>query len=226
MDPNKTWIDAPKTPAAPPEPPKPERNWLIIGLGMGGAILVLCSVAAFLIYRLVTGTPPAPESPATQLAQDISLTQTALVADVQALAETPTPSPLPEAAEPTAPPAPTDTTAPETLPSDTPPAAAGPPTFTANQDIFCRLGPSTIYEEVRTMTGGQTLPILGKGISPVDGTSIWWQVEIDGRRCFVSSGFGVTEGDTSGVPAVAAPPTPTPTPTYTPSPTPTATSTP
>ena len=97
------------------------------------------------------------------------------------------------------------------------------PIFTAAQGGFCRLGPSTIYQEVRTMNAGEMQPILGQSISPVDGISVWWEVEINGLRCYISSGLGSVSGDTSGVPVRVAPPTPTPTPTHTPTATPTAT---
>ena len=76
------------------------------------------------------------------------------------------------------------------------------------------------------MQDGQTLPILGKSISPVDNVSVWYLVEIEGAQCYVSSGFGTVAGDPSGIPTIPAPPTPTPTPSPTPTNTPTATATP
>ncbi len=239
MSDEDTWIEPKPQPppgAEPPEPPLPplppppdpsagrSRPGLLLGLGMGALILVLCAVAAFAVYRLVAGGSFGPGPSADDLQ-----TQTA-----EAL------EPLPSAtAPPTLPPQPTATSAPTTLPptettgpedspTPPPPPTASAPIFTAGQALFCRSGPSSVYPEVRTMNAGDATPILGQSVSPVDGFSIWWQVEVNDRLCFVSSDLGSVEGDLSGIPILAAPPTPTitPTPTVTPTATPTSTPTP
>ncbi len=236
MDPNKTWIDAPKqrsappppsAPSEPPERPPRDRNWVGIAVVMGGIILVLCVVIGFLAYQYLQGEAPSIDfgDPTTEAVSEIGLTQTALVADIQ-LGLTPTlTEPPPPTDEPTPAP-PTDTPPPSLTPTETLVPTSSIPLFTANQALLCRQGPSTIYKDVRTLDAGIATPILGKGISPVDGVSIWWLVEVGGLQCYVSSGFGTTEGDTSGVPTIPPPPTPTPTPTLTPTTTPTPTATP
>jgi hypothetical protein len=192
---------------------------------MGIVIVILCIVAGFGIWRLVGNGTFSFGGEVTATPDPITLTQTALVEDVQdtiLFTETPTTAPT-ETVEPTSPIA-TSTTAPTAVPTETQPPTSSVPTFTASQAIFCRSGPSTIYNELRTMENGMTRPILGKSISPVDGTSVWYLVEIGGVQCYVSSGFGTVNGDVSSVPTIPAPPTPTP--TSTPTATPTATPTP
>ena len=83
--------------------------------------------------------------------------------------------------------------------------------FTTDVDANCRGGPGTVYDIVSWLPSGTTVEIAGK-----DSTGTWWYVEHD-PPCWVSSITGRAEGDLSGVPLRAAPPTPTP--TYTPTPT-------
>jgi hypothetical protein len=216
----------PELPPLPPMPPPPEpsgRNWVPLAIVMGLLIVVLCGIAAFGIYRLIQGGVLTPGLDDTEI-PDIAGSQTALVeevTDVVLFTETATLQPS-ATLEPTAAPA-TLTTAPTSVPSDTAIPTPSEATFTASQAIFCRSGPSTIYPERRTMQDGQTLPILGKSVSPVDNVSVWYLVEIEGAQCFVSSGLGTVEGDLTDVPTIPAPPTPTPTPTPTATPTPTPT---
>jgi len=209
----------------PPEPPGSERNWVPLAIVMGLVIVVLCGVAAFGIWRLVQNGDGRFGGDQTETPDPVALTQTALIEDVQdTILATDTAIPAPtDPPEPTAAP-PTNTTAPTAIPTDTQVATPSQPTFTASQAIFCRTGPSTIYEERRTMEGGMTRPILGQSVSPVDNVSVWYLVEIDGAQCYVSSGFGTVAGDASDIPTIPAPPTPTPSPT--PTATPTATPTP
>lgn len=222
----------PEQPPLPPMPPPPgppggERNWLPLGILMGLLILILCGLGGFGIWRLYqSGAFPAGEEP-TATDDPVALTQTALFEDVQdtvLFTETPTTAPSATLVPTAAPP--TNTSAPSAVPSNTQVPTPTVPTFTASQAIFCRRGPSTIYQDIRTMQGGDTRPILGQSISPVDNISIWYLVEIDGAQCYVSSGFGTVNGNLSGVPTIPPPPTPTPTSTPTPTATPTATPTP
>jgi hypothetical protein len=222
----------PEQPPLPPMPPPPEppgsgRNWVPLAVVMGLVIVVLCGVAAFGIWRLVQNGDGLFGSDQTETPDSVALTQTALIEDVQdTILATDTAVPAPtDPPEPTAA-LPTDTTAPTAIPTDTQVPTPSQPTFTASQAIFCRTGPSTIYEERRTMEGGMTRPILGQSVSPVDNVSVWYLVEIDGAQCYVSSGFGTVAGDASDIPTIQPPPTPTPTPSPTPTATPTATPTP
>lgn len=239
MNDQDTWIEQPANqpqgqnpdlPPLPPPPPPPGsgggRKWLLIGGLLGLVILALCVVAGYVGWRFYQGDPIAlfGEAEATDPAP--GQTQTALAEAVTAIvlaSETPAPTetePLPTLSLPT------DTPAPVEAPTDTLVPSPAVPVFTASQALFCRLGPSSIYQELRTMNAGDSQPILGRSTSPVDGTSTWWQVEIDGRRCFVSADLGTVAGDPSSVPFVNPPPTPTPTPTATPTFTPTPTATP
>jgi hypothetical protein len=194
---------------------------------MGFIIVLLCGVAAFGIWRLIqNGTIPLGNDQ-TETPDPVALTQTSLIEDVQDInlvTDTPTVQPT-ATVEPTAAP-PTDTEPPAETPTDTQVPTPSQPTFTASQAVFCRTGPSTIYQDVRTLEGGDSRPILGQSVSPVDGISIWYLVEIAGAQCYVSSGFGTVSGDTSDIPTIPAPPTPTPTSTPTMTPTPTSTPTP
>lgn len=241
MDEEKTWIEQPlqrpatpqEEPPLPPMPPPPPppgsgggRNWTVIGFLAGIGLLVICAVIAFGAWRLwQSGALPFGPG-ASPTADSAALTLTALAGEVdEVLQATDTPVLEPTQPPPTEAP-PTDTEAPTDTPTETPIPTPSVPIFSAGQALFCRAGPSTIYQETRTMNAGDAAEILGRSVSPVDGVSIWWQVEINGRRCFVSSGLGTVEGDTSALPDIPAPPTPTPTPTLTPTPTPTATPTP
>jgi hypothetical protein len=243
---DKTWIDKPPLgyqdqqdppppppPPLPPPPPPPERKFprWIIWLLAGGFGIVFCGALGFFGYRLYQsgifglggGTAPA-----TQVMDDRALTQTALVESIEgALTEVVVASAtLPPAATPV----PTDTAAATEPPTQTavPTSTLTPtpavPTYTVSQGVFCRTGPSTIYPDVRTMEAGQSSQIFARSISPVDGVSVWYQVQVGGLLCFVSSGFGTVSGNLNEVPLIAAPPTPTP--TRTPTATPTSTATP
>ncbi len=211
----------------PPEPPGRERNWIPLAIAMGILIVVLCGVAGFGIWRLVQSGAIPLGGDSTEGPDPIALTQTALFEDVEdTVLFTDTPTSAPSATIEVTSALPTEPATVTPTPTDTQIPTPSVPTFTASQAIFCRKGPSTIYAEVRTMADGQTLPILGQSISPVDNVSVWYLVEIEGAQCYVSSGFGTVEGDLSDVPTIPAPPTPTPTLTPTPTATPTATPTP
>ena len=211
----------------PPGPPVRKRTTGLLAAIIGGVILILCLVAGFGIWRLIQGGTFSfggeDENP-----DPAALTQTAVAGEVQEieiLTDTPVPQPT-DTQAPTDNPLPTDTALPTEIPGETFTPTSSVPTFTAAQAGFCRLGPSTIYPEIRTLNAGDSRPILGRSISPVDGVSVWWEIEISGLRCYISSDLGTVSGDTSGVPLREAPPTPTPTPTPTHTPTATPTATP
>jgi hypothetical protein len=76
--------------------------------------------------------------------------------------------------------------------------------FTASQNTNCRQGDSKHYQYVSSVNTGQSVPILGK--SKAHSGFNWWFVQTtDGNKCYVSSDFGTTSGDTSSVPDRAAP---------------------
>jgi hypothetical protein len=80
--------------------------------------------------------------------------------------------------------------------------------FTADENSFCRKGPSTVYEDRASVNAGNTVNILGKSGPEWED---WWYVEVSGSKCWVWSGLGTTSGDLSNLPVIQAPPTPTPT---------------
>ena len=92
-------------------------------------------------------------------------------------------------------------------------------TYTAVVNLFCRIGPSSLYPEIDTFIPGQTAPITG-----MSSDGFYWYVvgPHNGRLCTVPDGakFGEVSGDCSSIPAftpIPPPPaTPTPTPTCTP----------
>ena len=92
-------------------------------------------------------------------------------------------------------------------------------TYTATVNLFCRIGPGSLYPEIDTFIPGQSAPIMG---SSSDG--FFWYVigPHNGRMCTVPDGpqFAEVSGDCSSIPAftpIPPPPaTPTPTPTCTP----------
>ncbi len=225
----------PETYESPPGGNGSERRWLTCAvIGVLLLLAVVCGAAVTMLAANQLGTfslqPRATQTPVpfdpldqtlTAISSEVTLTSPAFEA-------TATPEPDPDQPEATA------TTDPaEFFPSDTPAPTAQPPTatsdvpmFTLSQGAFCRDGPSTIYRDRIAVQAGETLPISGRGISPVDNVSVWWQVRVGALACFISSTLGTTSGNLATVPDVPAPPTPTPTSTATQTSTPTLTLTP
>ena len=213
-------------PATPP--PAQRRNgcisWFLIGLVFLVVVAVLGG-AGYWVYGILTSAPAQPTALAITEVSN-SQTQEAERLAEQLIAESTEQAALsqitPEAtlsAESSA----TATLAPTAVePSAT--ATPAQPTFTALKNMFCRTGPSAVYEERRTLATNEQAPIIGRGISPVDNASVWWLVDKGNAECYVSDGLGRTEGDLSDVPFILAPATPTATPpatvAATPSPTP------
>ena len=243
-------VQPPPPPAAAPQqqyqpaPSAPEpagRSWLTYaGIGALVVMALVCGigltvVAGYELGFLNLSQPTATTNPVSAL--DQTLTEISSEVTLTSPAFDPTAVPATQEApddgvEPTTAPDPTDDPA-EFFPTETPAPSDVPPTatasvatFTLSQGAFCRTGPSGIYNTVLAVDGGTTLPIKGKGISPVDNASIWWQVEVGSATCFISSVLGTTNGNLDTVPPVAAPPTPTPTNTPTPTLTPTPTAIP
>jgi hypothetical protein len=92
------------------------------------------------------------------------------------------------------------------------------PRFKPELDVFCRQGPGTNYPALTGIPAGEELEILG-----ISQDGFWFFTEWDQfpLNCWVAGSTGVTEGDLTGLPVIAAPPTPTSTaaPSQTPSPT-------
>lgn len=78
------------------------------------------------------------------------------------------------------------------------------PMFTANQNSFCRQGPSTHYKDDRQVNKGQTVPIIGKS-SAHSGFSWWFVQTSDGKKCYVSEDLGNVSGSTSNIPEQTPP---------------------
>lgn len=241
MDKDQTYIEPPapgsrKTPGSnydslPPLPPPPGppgsgggRRWLLRELVIGLVLIFVCLGGGFALWQSArSGLIPMEMIPTvTPNAAKLSRTAEAESTELASLPTiTSTPEPTLEPTTTLAPP--TDTLVPTELPTDTPAPTLDAPVFTTSQALFCRQGPSSTYDIGRALNADQSFPIVGRSISPVDGTSIWWQIDLGDRLCFVSESLGSVSGDAAGVTEIPAPPTvtptPTATPTYTPSPT-------
>jgi hypothetical protein len=68
-----------------------------------------------------------------------------------------------------------------------------------------------------SLNAGQTVSIVGRSIDTIN---LWWLIQYPGLelRCWISDITVTTQGDTSSVPGVYAPPPPVPTQTPSPSP--------
>jgi hypothetical protein len=99
------------------------------------------------------------------------------------------------------------TFSPEATPEPPPPAGASPQ-VTVLQPARCRSGPGAIYPTLIYFAQGSVLPLAGR--SRIDG---WWAVSYSGRpgQCWLGVSVVELNGDASGVPILADPPTPTPT---------------
>ena len=99
------------------------------------------------------------------------------------------------------------------------PANSSGPTFTVDTAANCRFGPGTSYNVITSYPVGTILPIIGR-----NNNSTWWLIQVSSSQtCWISGVTGHTNGDTSSVPVVAAPPLP---PTATPTPVPSGDTTP
>jgi len=74
---------------------------------------------------------------------------------------------------------------------------------TADQNVNCRKGPSTAYNDVGALLQGQTAPITGRNQE-----NSWYYIDLNGSQCWVWSGAVVATGNVNGQPLVAAPPLP------------------
>jgi hypothetical protein len=101
-------------------------------------------------------------------------------------------------------------TAEAAIPTFTPTPVLGPPITTADQNAFCRLGPSQAYGATGELLAGESSPISGRNVD-----STWWVIAAGygGEACWISDSVVTVSGDVSGVPVVEAPPLPPPTPT-------------
>jgi hypothetical protein len=80
---------------------------------------------------------------------------------------------------------------------------AGPPIVTADQNAFCRSGPSQYHAHIGELLAGDSSPILGQNED-----STWWVIEAGygGGTCWIADIVVTVSGDLSRVPVVAAPP--------------------
>ncbi len=175
------------------------------------ALVILCA-AAFLAAFLPTQGPVATPTPAALALEEAPIAQDhpaeAPTASATAVPQTPTPAPTatPQpTATPTrtATPSPTATPAPTETPTPTP--TPEPARLTVTADLLTvRSGPGTRYPAVGSARAGETFAITGRS---EDGN--WWEVEMDGRRAWLSGGWVEVAGAVSQVAAVPAPPLPT-----------------
>ncbi len=101
----------------------------------------------------------------------------------------------------------TSTELPTPTPSLTPTPV--PVIASANQNAICRLGPYKNFEQVTTLSQGDTAEIIGQ----MDGNGQWWKVNTSGgTECWVSADLVTVNEDTSQIAFLESPPTPTPVP--------------
>jgi len=74
---------------------------------------------------------------------------------------------------------------------------------TADQNVNCRKGPSSAYNDVGALYQGETAPITGRNPD-----STWYYVDLSGSKCWVWGGAVKVIGDAGAKPVVAAPPLP------------------
>ena len=103
---------------------------------------------------------------------------------------------------PTEPP-PTNTSAPSDTPKPTNTPGITQITFTAGQDMYCRDGPGTNYEEHTMVNNGESVPVRGKWYQDSD----WLLVEIDKpsitrTRCCWVGGEGSTNVSLGSIPSL------------------------
>ena len=91
----------------------------------------------------------------------------------------------------------------EILPGETPtPTAVVPLTFTLKKNAFCRLGPDMSLDAVTSFTAGETGDILN-----ISEDGFWYFIHwknVD-TRCWVATGTGDANGDTTGLQVLAGP---------------------
>jgi hypothetical protein len=72
-------------------------------------------------------------------------------------------------------------------------------------NLNVRQGPGTSYPAVGTLQQGGTVPVVGR-----NSDSTWWAVTFSGGTAWVFAGLTTVDGNTSGLPLVAAPGPPPP----------------
>ncbi|MCJ7435240.1 MAG: SH3 domain-containing protein [Anaerolineales bacterium] len=88
-------------------------------------------------------------------------------------------------------------------PTDTLMPATEEARVTADQNVNCRKGPSSAYNDVGALYQGETAPILGRNPD-----TTWYYVGLSGTKCWVWSGAVTVIGNAGAKPVVAAPPLP------------------
>jgi hypothetical protein len=176
---------------------------------LGLIVLGAAGLAAAYLPDKATHTNPTPAAIAQDQAVEASPAPavTAAAASPTATATSPTPTFEPTATVTlTASPTPTATAAPTETPSPTP--TLEPATLTILADLLMvRAGPGTGYAAAGSALVGERFPILAKS---EDGK--WWQIEIPGKKGWVSGEWVRVAGAAAEVAAVKAPPLPTPPP--------------
>jgi hypothetical protein len=150
-------------------------------------LLIVLLIAALM---LACNAPLAPAAQETQKPVASETQQSTTPA-------TETPKPLETATE-------TLTPLPSQTPTITPTSTPSVPMATPlKDDVNCRFGPSTTYEQIAALLVGAYAQILAKSIN-----GAWWQVQNPSggsEKCWVSASVVVVSGDQGGIPAVAAP---------------------
>jgi len=163
----------------------------IIALAAGVVVLSVLAVSAGVVV-LSYATPK--KTPAATLTSESALLQSVF---------TPTP--------------PSDPTALSTTVAS---ATAAAPTFTLNENAFCRKGPDMSFPDVTAIPKQETVAILGVSEDGFWYYVYWQQFDV---KCWVAAATGQTAGNSQGVPVLSSPDTSTPKPTGKPAPKPKST---
>lgn len=169
---------------------------------------------ALVLFLLGACNLPGDDGPPEQLSRDVIYTQAAQTMQAQLTRNAPTPAPPDQSIHPPVEDTPTPTATPPAdtptiTPTHTPTLTNTPavPTISAIINTNCRQGPSKAYNIVGVLAVDQKAEVHGR-----DSANSWWYIQNlskPGQFCWVWRDTTMVEGDTSGLPIVAPPPTPT-----------------
>lgn len=107
-------------------------------------------------------------------------------------------------------------------PTITPTLPPSVPVVSVSLGTNCRTGPGVDYDYITALLVGEKAEVVGKYTSV---TPPYWIIKKGSITCWLWGKYATVEGDTSGLPEMAPPPTSTPTSTPAPTDTPTPTAT-
>jgi hypothetical protein len=106
-------------------------------------------------------------------------------------------------------PTPVSSFTPTPVPSVIPSPTSANPTFTLNENAFCRIGPDVSFKDVTGITKGETVDIQGVSQDGFWYFVFWKKFNV---KCWVAAPTGQANGNVQGVLVIVSPDTPTPSP--------------